>query len=182
MPTFVSLLRGINVSGQKKIRMADLRSLYEGLGFTGVQSYIQSGNVVFDAPVKGAGTLVERIEAAIQQAYAFEVPVVIRTHDELQQVVAGCPFGSVDVDKDGTRVAVAFLSGEPTAAGVDSMAPMVVSPEKLVVVGCEAYLHYPDGMGKSKLTTALLEKRLGVTATARNWKTVLRLVELSRSV
>lgn len=174
MTTFVSLLRGINVGGHKKIRMADLRALYEGLGFKKVQSFIQSGNVVFDSSVEEAGTLSKQIEAAIQREFSFEVPVMIRTLGELRQVVERCPFGPIDIDKDGTRVLVTFLSGKPAEAGRDWL-----ESEKLVIVGREAYVHFPDGVGKSKLSMARLEKKLGVAATGRNWKTVLRLVEMA---
>jgi len=182
MTTFVSLLRGINVGGHKKIRMADLRGMYEGLGLVEVQSYIQSGNVVFGSPGGEAGALSRQIEAAIEREFGFEVPVMIRTLGELRQVVECCPFGPVDVEKDGAKVLVTFLSGEPAEAGKEWLEGLVVGSDRLVVVGREVYWHCPGGFGNSKLSMTALEKKLGVSATGRNWKTVQRLVEMAGGV
>jgi len=178
MTTFVSLLRGINVGGHKKIKMADLRAMYEGLGFSEVQSYIQSGNVVFEAPGGKVEALGDRIEAAIQAEFGFEVPVMIRTAEELRGAVDRCPFVAIDVEQDGAKVLVTFLSGEPAEAGVDWLQSMAVRPDRLVVVGREIYWHCPGGFGNSKLSMTALERKLGMSATGRNWKTVLRLVEM----
>ncbi len=175
----ISLLRGINVSGQKKILMADLKRLYEGLGFTQVTTYIQSGNVVFETSDRRRKHLQNSIQSAIAAKYGFDVPVELRSRHDLQQVIANCPFAEVDLVAEGSRVAVAFLGDQPAASAVAKLAQHVHPPEKLVVMGREVYLHCPDGFGRTKLTNQMIEKKLGTVATARNWKTVLKLCELS---
>ncbi|MDX2474592.1 MAG: DUF1697 domain-containing protein [Candidatus Krumholzibacteria bacterium] len=175
----ISLLRGINVSGQKKILMADLKRLYEGLGFTQVTTYIQSGNVVFETSDRRRKHLQNSIQSAIAAKYGFDVPVELRSRRDLQQVIANCPFAEVDLVAEGSRVAVVFLGDQPAASAVAKLAQHVHPPEKLVVMGREVYLHCPDGFGRTKLTNQMIEKKLGTVATARNWKTVLKLCELS---
>ena len=176
---YVSILRGINVSGQKKMAMNDLRSLYELLGFQNVVTYIQSGNVIFEATVKNKTNLKVKIEEAIKKKYKFHVPVEIRTNRELENIIKNIPFGSVDLLEDGTRIFITFLSSKPLAVKVAEIKKYVVAPEKLVVRGIEVYLYCPNGYGKSKLSNTFLEHKLGVAATTRNWKSVIKLYELS---
>ena len=175
----VSLLRGINVSGQKKILMADLRDLFERLGFSQVATYIQSGNVVFESPESARDLLQKQIQDAIRADYGFTVPVELRSHRELTTVIAEYPFGEIDLALEGSKIAVTFLSEEPPAASLATLEQYVIAPDELVHRGREIYLRCPDGFGKAKLTNAILEKKLGVSATSRNWKTVLKLAEMS---
>lgn len=176
---YISLLRGINVSGQKQIRMADLRMLYESIGLEEVTTYIQSGNVMFGSSSKNVEELSSKIEGAIRKQFKFEVLVEIRTHRELASIIKNCPFGPVDEEKDGTRVLVSFLSTEPVRGKLDEVRRYATESEKLVLKGREVFLYCPNGYGKSKLSNAFLEKKLGVVATTRNWKTVSQLYELS---
>ncbi len=176
---YASVLRGINISGQKKIKMADLKSLYESLGLQNVVTYIQSGNVIFNADSEDKTELKEKIEKAIEEKYTFRVPVVIRTHREISNIINNNPLGPVDLQKDGTKVLVTFLSSQPTQDRVSGIQQYVTEPEQLFVVGKEVYLYCPNGYGKSKLSNAFLEQKLGVGATTRNWKSVLKLHELS---
>jgi len=176
---FISILRGINVSGQKKIKMADLKSLFETLGFQNVKTYIQSGNVIFDAIAKNKSSLKKCIEQAIKEKYQFHVPVEIRTSRELENVIKRCPFGPVDLVNEGTKVLVTFLALPPVQAKISDIQKYVLAPEKLVVSGKEVYLYCPNGYGKSKLSNTFLEQKLGVDATTRNWKSVHKLYELS---
>ncbi len=132
---YISILRGINVSGQKKIKMGDLKSLYESQGFQNVVTYIQSGNVIFDATVINRADLKARIEAAIEAKYKFHVPVELRTHSEIKNIIKNSPFGSVDLVEDGTKVLVTFLSSKPSEVKVSDIQKYVVAPEKLVVRG-----------------------------------------------
>ena len=176
---YISLLRGINVSGQKKVNMKELKSLYEGLGFEGVVTYIQSGNVIFNAPSKNKAELREGIEKAIEKKYRFRVPVEIRTSRELSNVIKNCPFGSVNLEEDGTKVLVTFLSSRPGDARLQEVLNYVAEPEKLVLDGTEIFLYCPNGYGKSKLSNTFLEKKLAVGATTRNWKSVNALYQLS---
>ena len=177
MPTYVALLRGINVSGQKKVSMAVLREVHAGLGHTDVVTYIQSGNVVFDAEIGDVETLRPEIEEAIVEEFGFDVPVVIRTSAQLASIIAASPYARSGADP--SRLAVTFLNEMPAvdrAAGVDANA---FSPDEFSLAGREIYLHCPTGFGRTKLTNTFLEKRLGVTATTRNWKTVTELAALS---
>ncbi len=176
---YISLLRGINVSGQKKIKMSNLKSLYELLGFQNVVTYIQSGNVVFDSKVKNKTDLKASIEKAIEEKYKFYVPVEIRTNLEIESIIKNCPFGSVDLVEDGTKVLVTFLSSTPSEAKVVDVLKYVVAPEKLVVTEKVVYLYCPNGYGKSKMSNTFLEHKLGIAATTRNWKSVHKLYELS---
>ena len=176
---YISILRGIHVSGQKKIKMADLKSLYELLGFQDVVTYIQSGNVVFEATAKMKTDLKTKIEKAIETKYKFRVPVEIKTNREIGDIVNNCPFGSVDLAKDGTKVLVTFLSSKPSETRISDVQKYVDPPEQLVVREKEVYLYCPNGYGKSKLSNTFLENKLGVEATTRNFKTVYKLYEIS---
>ena len=178
---YISLLRGINVSGQKKIKMDDLKSLYEKIGLQDVVTYIQSGNVIFSSDNKSKPDLCTLIEKAIEKKYKFHVPVEIRTHRELSNIVKNCPFGSVDLEQDGTKVLVTFLSSKPLKDKLAKALETVAASEKLVLAGKEVYLYCLNGYGKSKLSNTFLEKTLGVGATTRNWKSVNQLYELSMS-
>ncbi len=178
MGKYVALLRGINVSGQKKILMADLRGYFEELGFDGVGSYIQSGNVVFESKIKSVSVLEKKIGSLILEKYGFDVPVVVRTGAEMLGVAGGCPFGDVDLKKEGSRVMVTFLDREVGGDVVEELMVFVKEPERLEVVGKHVYLYCPGGYGKTKLTHVFLEKKLGVAGTTRNWNGVLKLTEM----
>ncbi|HVF20836.1 MAG TPA: DUF1697 domain-containing protein [Mycobacteriales bacterium] len=167
MKRYVALLRGINVGGHAKVAMADLRTVFESLGFDDVATYIQSGNVVFGsaAPVD-----VRAVEQRIADDLGVTPDVLLRTAEEIDAVVRGNPFA----DTDGLHVT--FLADTPTGT-VEAPAGQ---PDELAVVGREAYVRCPDGYGRTKLNNTFLEKRLGVPATTRNWKTVVTLAEMAR--
>ena len=177
MHTYISMLRGINVSGQKKIKMADLRALYESLGFLSVQTYIQSGNVVFDSKETDEKRVARSVANAIKYEYGFEVPVVIRNCSDLQKIVKDNPLLRAG-DKDISKLHVTFLSDRPAASATKKLDAPAVGGEELSVVGREVYLYCPNGYGKSKLTNNFFEKTLSVAATTRNWKTVNTLLEM----
>ncbi|MBL1275930.1 MAG: DUF1697 domain-containing protein [Ectothiorhodospiraceae bacterium] len=176
---YISILRGINVGGKKKIKMFDLKALYESLGFCNVITYIQSGNVIFESNVKNKTSLKVLIEEAIKSKYKFSVPVELRTHRELANIIKNCPFGDVDLEENGTKVLVTFFDAAPSNDNVKKLLNTVVLPEQLVVKGKEAYVYCPGGYGKSKLSNTFLEKKFDVNATTRNWKSVSTLFELS---
>jgi uncharacterized protein (DUF1697 family) len=176
---YISLLRGINVSGQKKIKMADLKALYESLGLKEVSTYIQSGNVIFSAGAKKEAVLKRMLESAIEKHYRFKVPVIIITNHQLAAILNANPFATTDLEKDGTKMLISFLSDEPSQDKMQSLIEYVKAPERLIVDGKQVYLHCPGGYGKSKLNNTFLEKKLGVEATTRNLKSVIKLRELS---
>lgn len=175
---YLAILRGINVSGQKKIRMADLKALFESINFQDVETYIQSGNVVFESNSKQISQLKLKIENSIEKSYNFYVPVEIRTKDDMKYIVDNCPFNPVDMESDGTKVLVTFLSDQPSPENTLKIMEFVVPPEKLMIIEKEVYLYCPDGYGKTKLSNTFLEKKLGVVATTRNWKSICKFYEL----
>jgi uncharacterized protein (DUF1697 family) len=177
MVKFIALLRGINVGGRRQVPMERLRALHDRLGHTNVVTYIQSGNVVFDAGADDQVELAESIEAAIVTEFGFEVPVMIRSAADLKAITAASPYTSADFDL--ARVAVAFLDRTPSREEQGRIDIETVRPEEFTIIGREVHLHCPDGFGRAKLTNSFLESRLGVVATTRNWKTVGKLRELS---
>ena len=167
---WIVLLRGVNVGGKAKVPMADLRALCEELGLTDVTTYIQSGNVVADGPRDLAPTTLER---ALDERFGVSARVVLRTPKDLRKLVEGHPFGS-----DTSDTHVVFLAEKPAAGAGDELATRDFDGERFVVAGRDVYVHYPNGLGRAKLSTALLERHLGA-GTARNWRTVTKLLELS---
>ncbi|MEU4482738.1 DUF1697 domain-containing protein [Micromonospora sp. NPDC023966] len=177
MTRYAALLRGVNV-GTTRLAMADLRRLVTDLGHEDVKTYLQSGNVVFSSPPAKDDILAEGIARRLADELGLRVPVLVRSGDELAAVAAASPYaGKQD---DPTRVLVAFLSAAPSPAKVrDLVAPDGENLE-FAVDGREVHLHFPDGgYGRSKFTNTHLEKKLGVVATTRNWKSVLALRDLT---
>ncbi len=181
MKKYISILRGINVSGQKKIIMADLKTLYEKLGFGDVLTYIQSGNVVFTSPDADTTAMKTKIEGAIKTKYGFDVPVDVRTAADYDDIIENCPFENIDVEKDGTKVLLTFLSNHPSADKMAEAQKAASQSETMVLRDTVLYLHCPDGYGRTKLSNVFLERKLGVSATTRNWKTVLKLNQLAKA-
>lgn len=178
MPAYIALLRAVNVGGTKKLPMADFRKMLEELGYTRVETYIQSGNAVFDAKVPPA-KVAKVIAAALEKLMGAPVGLILRTHEELGRVIAGNPF-AVHAAADGARVHVVFLSGIPGEAAVAGLAKIPPRRDRYHCAGDALYLHLPDGAGESKYTAQALDRILGVTVTARNWNTVVKLHEMSR--
>ena len=169
MTGFVALLRGINVGGRNMVKMDALKALHESLGFKGVRTHLQSGNVVFQAKSADAA----RIERAIKKTLHLELTVIVRTAGELREAVKRNPLPQRVSHSSG--YVIAFLSAEPEDPGA---LDAYDGPEERRLLGRDLYIHYGDGMGRSKLTNALIERKLGVKATARNWNTVTKLLEL----
>jgi uncharacterized protein (DUF1697 family) len=178
MKTYVALLRGINVGSHKRVAMADLRALFEGLGAADVATYVQSGNVVFKS-ADGAEKLTRAIERRIHRDLGLSVTVVVLTRAQLTKVLGGNPFAKAK--KAPSKLHVAFLAEKPPRAKVSKLDPEHGRPDEFRVVGRQVYLHYPSGYGKTKLTNAYFEKQLGVAATTRNWRTITKLGELASS-
>ena len=177
MGNCVGLLRGINVGGARKLPMAELVPLLEALGLEDVVTYIQSGNVVFRAPHGGRAKLSTSIEQAIEAATGLDVAVLLRTRSDLARIAGANPF--LDDGADVSKLHVVFLDGRPAKAAAARLDPDRSPPDELSLSGTEVYLRYPNGSGRSKLTLDYLERTLGVRGTARNWKTVTKLLELA---
>ncbi|CAN7681249.1 DUF1697 domain-containing protein [Paenibacillus sp. LjRoot56] len=178
MARFVAMLRGINVSGQKIIKMDRLRQLFESMAFTNVSTYIQSGNVIFDAEEVDAATLRDRIVHELKEQLTFDIPVIIRTPAELQEVVQDTPYPSVNVDANEQRY-VTFLSQAPTDAGLAKLDAAQSEVDEYHVKGLTVYLLIRKNYGDSKFSNNFIEKKLGVAATTRNWETVNKLIQLA---
>ena len=175
MPVFLSILRGINVSGQKQIKMADLKKLYEEMGFKNVRTFIQSGNVVFES--KSPAKLSQKIEQKIKEHYSFDVPVIIRTKDELQHTVKSNPFlkqKNIELDK----LHVTFLAEQPAKENITKTKEYNYKPDEFHIAEKEVYVHCPNGYGNTKINNTFFEKKLKVGATTRNWKTTNALLEM----
>lgn len=172
---WVALLRGINVSGHRLIKMAELQRMCEALGLGRVRTYIQSGNVLFESDEEREA-LRRRMEAQIEETFGFDVPVVLCTVDEMERIIANCPFAA----GEGESLHVALLAEAPPQEGIDRLAAVDTGSDEYRAIGSEVYLLYRQPSHKSKLTGALLEKKLGVAATARNWQTMTRLTAMAR--
>jgi uncharacterized protein (DUF1697 family) len=179
MKTFISMLRGINVSGKRMIRMPELANLYHELGFNGVATYIQSGNVIFNTDKSlQAKDLAMLIEKAILDSFGFDVPVIIRTPEELAAVIEANPFHNADgTAKD--KIYITFLDALPLQENLDKIKPYDYYPDKFVFIAKEIYLDCAGGYGTTKLSNTFFENRLKVRATARNWKTVNTLLQMA---
>ena len=178
MTTYISLLRGINVSGQKKVKMAELKVLYESLGLEDVATYIQSGNVIFKDD-RDAPALKSCLEQNIEQHFSFHVPVEVIPHHEFMKVNNQLPFDDINLEQDGTKVLITFLSELPQATLIEKLMSYVKAPEQLVIKEKVIYLHCPNGYGKTKLSNNFIENKLKVTATTRNLKTIAKLSSLA---
>jgi uncharacterized protein (DUF1697 family) len=179
MNTFIALLRGINVGGKNMIPMPELKSLFASIGLEDVSTYLQSGNVVFSSSTGDAQALAVAIEERIDEAFELGTTVLLRTPAELAEIADSNPY--LGREADLAKLHVVFLSGPPEADAVAELDPARSPPDEFAVRGREIYLHLPNGAGRSKLTMDYFEKRLGVRATARNWKTVTKLLELTRN-
>jgi uncharacterized protein (DUF1697 family) len=177
MARYVALLRGINVGGNKKVPMAQLRQLMEGLGYTDVATLLQSGNAVFTSKEKSPAKVIQQLEAAIAKEFGFEVSVVLRTRDELAAAIQANPLSGAD--DAPSQFLVMFLSDVPDKKKLQAIDPATYVPDEFRVVGREIYARFPNGIGNSKLAAVLGGPRLGVTPTGRNWSTVKKLLELA---
>lgn len=174
MPTLIALIRGINVGGHKKLKMADVKTLCESLGLRDVRTHLQSGNVVFRTTRTDRAKLAKDLE----DAFGVEAKVMLRTADELRSVIAANPMPE-EAQRGPSHFIVMFLSDKPAAAAMQSLRDAYSGPERMQLHGAELYIEYGSGMGTSKLSLALIERKLGVAGTARNWNTVMRLSEIA---
>ncbi|MDT3428701.1 uncharacterized protein (DUF1697 family) [Paenibacillus forsythiae] len=179
MSEYIALIRGINVGGNKIVKMQDLRTMLQSLGFQNVKTYIQSGNVVFGGEGNGEEALGEAIEQGIRNTFGFEASVMIRTAEELEAVIANNPFELAGAE-DSKRLYVSFLSGELTDEALERLRPYEDGEDKLRVIGREMYILYKTKISDSPLFKVPLEKIMGVSATARNWNTVNKLAAMAR--
>ena len=176
MARHIALLRGINLGANRRVAMGELRELLEGHGYGDVRTLLQSGNVVLTS--RAAPARLERdLTKQIADGLGVQTPVIVRTRDELADVVARNPLEGVA--KDPKRYQVSFLSAEPDPAAARALEAADIAPERVVVSGREVYAWHAEGIQRSPLARLLTDQRLGVTATARNWNTVTKLLALA---
>ncbi|WP_435189197.1 DUF1697 domain-containing protein [Streptomyces sp. bgisy126] len=179
--TYAALLRGVNVSGRRKVPMAELRSLLEGLGHGDVRTHLQSGNAVFTTDTGASeDELTAALEAAIEDRFGFRVDCLVRDGAYLAAVADACPFPTAGIE--GKQLHAFYFSGPPDAERFAAIDQEAYRPEAFALGDRVLYLYVPDGLGRSRLGEAVSRPALseGLVVTARNWNTVLKLVELTR--
>jgi uncharacterized protein (DUF1697 family) len=179
VPTYVSLLRGVNVGGRNKVAMSALREVFDSIGHRDVATYVQSGNVVSTTGTRRPADVARAVERAITDRFGIEVVVLVRTPAELAETVAANPYAGHHADP--TKLHVTFLRELPAHAAVEELDPDRFAPDVFTISGHEIYLHCPHGYGSTKINNGYFERQLGVAATTRNWKTVRHLAELAGS-
>lgn len=173
MNTYIALLRGINISGQKIIKMADLRAFLTEAGLSQVQTYIQSGNIIFESS-QSRKELTKLIIETIEKHYGFHVPTIILTPAELQQAADNNPYQGTE----GNKLYLTFLSEAPLLDGLDAIMSVKKTDEEIKLIEKVLYFHCPNGAARSKISNNLVEKKLAVRATTRNWRTTNKLLDL----
>jgi uncharacterized protein (DUF1697 family) len=179
MPTFIAMLRGINVTGHKIIKMEALRASFAALGFKNVQSYVQSGNLIFEAPNASIAGLSAKIEKKILRDFGHSVPVFLRTPKEMAEIIQRNPFPK-DPAIDQSKLHVTFLADVAPKNAAELLQPLAAGPEQIRVVGREIYIYCPLGYGTSKISNNAIEKKLSLGATTRNWKTTNTLLAMAQ--
>lgn len=182
MITYIALLRGINVGGKNIIKMATLKQVFEAIGLCEVKTYIQSGNILFKSEEKEE-LLQNRIEFVIEKAFGFAVPVVLRTDAEIEHIIMNCPFSEEEISEaeassDSESLYVSLLTKTPSQEKVASLSSYMSDHEAYQIIGREVYLLFQQSIRNSKLANNL--QKLDASSTVRNWKTLSKLLELSK--
>jgi uncharacterized protein (DUF1697 family) len=181
MQKLISLLRGVNMTGHNKIKMTDLAALFKKAGFENAITYIQSGNVIFN---NTGGFQIPDIssimENAILRKFKYEIPVLIRTAEEIKKIISINPFFA-EKDFDPAKLAVIFLYEKPAKAQIEKVRNVDYPPDKFKIIGKEIFIYCPNGFGKTKLYTNFFENKMKVVGTARNWKTVNSILEIAEN-
>lgn len=172
----VALLRGINVGGRNKLPMADLAAMFWEAGCDDVRTYIQSGNVVFQAGPALVEDIPSLISASILDRFGYSIPVITRTATEFQEIARVNPFAATGAEAN--KLHVMFLADLPDRARVATLDPNRSPGDEFAALGREVFLYYPNGTARSKLTNAYFDSRLSTTSTSRNWRTVGKLLEM----
>jgi uncharacterized protein (DUF1697 family) len=173
----IALLRAVNVGG-RTVKMADLKAMVEGLGFSDVRTLLQSGNLVFRGEDAGDAEVEARLEVAARTQFGFDADVMVRRADEWAAMIAANPFPQAAIDDPG-HLLVFVLKSAVADGGLPRLRAAIGGREQAEVVGRHAYLVYPDGVGDSKLTIAVIERHLGARGTGRNWNTVRKLAAMA---
>jgi uncharacterized protein (DUF1697 family) len=180
MTVVISMLRAVNLASHNRIRMDELRAVYESLKLRSPRTYVQSGNVVFGASQRELPRLPARIQKAIRERFGFGPEVILRTAEEMRDVVARNPFaGRAGIEP--AKLLVTFLAAAPGREAQEKVRAMKIAPEEVHLDGREMYIYFPDGMGRSKLPFTGIDKALQTTGTARNWNSVTKLLAMAEA-
>lgn len=179
--TYICILRGINVSGQKIIKMEALKELCIALHFQNIQTYIQSGNIVFQTKKTASEELEKEISKGIATKFGFDVPVILIELTEWEDILSANPFLK-DETKDNTYFHISFLSKNPSHEDFTKIEAVRYAPDEFYLVGRAIYLYCPNGYGNSKLTNNFFEHKLNLVATTRNWKTSNELLRIAKKI
>jgi uncharacterized protein (DUF1697 family) len=180
MTNYVALLRAVNIAGRSMVAMSDLRRLLTDLGFNDARLLLQSGNLAFKANATEAAKLESRLEAETEKRLGLKTAYFVRTHEDMEAVVAGNPYPT-EAQRDPGHLVVVFLKEAPKAGAVEVLRAAIKGPEVVQAKGRHAYIYYPAGIGHSRLTGAVIDSRLGTQGTGRNWNTVLKLAALVKA-
>jgi uncharacterized protein (DUF1697 family) len=178
MDRYISMLRGINVGVQKRVKMEQLTAIYQSLGFKDIRTYLQSGNVVFSAERTDIRELTKAIEEQIKGSLKIQAAVILRTPKEMQRIIKNNPFMK-EKGIDTEKLYVTFLSALPEQPSTVNLQPAPDGKDKFIIDGSEVYLFCPEGYGRTRYSNDYFERKLGISATTRNWKTVNQLLAYS---
>lgn len=181
MDNLVAFLRGVNISGHNMINMKDLADLLTKSGFEGVKTYIQSGNIIFSSTGNLSDSdIATKIENEILTKFKLKIKVIIRSEKELSGLSSRNPFLKAE-NFDPSKMAVNFLHEAPPAEGIEKIKDVDYPPDKFKISGREIFVYCPNGFGRTKLYTNFFEKKMGVSGTSRNWRTIITLIEMTAS-
>jgi len=178
MNTYITMLRGINMTGHNTIKMTRLADMFRQLGYTDAETFIQSGNIVFLCHNGDIAEVSSRIRKAILSEFSLDIAVIIRTLDEMKKIISANPFLE-EPGFDPSKMAVLFLELKPSEEQILKVAGINYPPDKFRIDGSEIYIYCPNGFGKTKLYTNFFETKMKVTGTARNWRTINKLMEMA---
>jgi uncharacterized protein (DUF1697 family) len=181
MPVIVAMLRGVNVGGHNRVPMEELKKLCASLKLRGAQTYVQTGNVIFKTDEGDLVKLAKRIEDAIEKKFRFRSDVVLRSAAELREVVARNPFAKRRGIEPG-KLLVTFLGADPGGEARVKVRAIKCTPDELFIDGREAYIYFPNGMGRPTLSWATIPKTLRVSGTGRNWNSVTKMLEMAEKM
>jgi uncharacterized protein (DUF1697 family) len=174
MSVHITLLRAVNLASHNSIRMSELRDLLAELGFEGVRSLLQTGNLVLRSKARIGADLEDFLEAEIAKRFDLRTDLFVRNEAEWKRIIANNPFRE-EAKRDASHLVVMFLKQGPTTTAVEALQTSITGPERVSVDGSQAYIVYPAGIGRSRLTNSFAERKLGTRGTSRNWNTVLKL-------
>jgi uncharacterized protein (DUF1697 family) len=177
----ISMLRGLNLGNHNRVKMDALRALYASLKLRDPQTYIQSGNVIFETQEQDLARLAKRIGNGVEQTFGFRCDVVVRTASELRSAIARNPFAARP-GIDPSKLLVTFLASHPGPEARERLLGIKADPEELRIDGSELYTYYPNGIGRSKLQMAVIERALKISGTGRNWTSVTKLLEMAEKL